>query len=79
MIKIQGYSLTLAGLLVVPYVAAPLVKEDFNVSDAPEAPPTASIMLATTAVAEVQFNNLSDELIEVAAPIPVTSALIRST
>ena len=27
----------------MPYVAAPLVKEDFNVSDAPEAPPTASI------------------------------------
>ena len=76
MTKIQGYALRLAGLLAVPYMVAPLLKEDFDGSDAPKAPPTASIVLATTGVAEVQFNNLSDEPIPVTVPIPVTPPVI---
>jgi hypothetical protein len=47
--KIDGYALTLAALMALPYVAAPLVKEDFT-ADAPEAPPTASIVLTSAAV-----------------------------
>ena len=69
--KIQGYALTLAGLLAVPYIAAPL-KDDFDASDAPKSPPTASIVLSATGdtgdAAEVQFNTVSDEPIEVTTP-----------
>jgi hypothetical protein len=66
---IQGYALTLATLLTVPYITAPLLKEDFDVSDAPESPPAASIVLSATGDAvEVQFNTVSDEPIEVTRP-----------
>jgi hypothetical protein len=65
--NIQGYALTLAALLAVPYIAAPL-RNDFDASDAPESPPTASIVLSATGGTEVIFNTLSDEPIEVTTP-----------
>ena len=74
--KIDGYALTLAGILAVPYVAAPFLKEDFHAADAPEAPPTAAIVLATSGSAAVAFDTVRDEAIDV-EPFHVIPTVIK--
>jgi hypothetical protein len=75
--KPHGYAWTMAVMLAVPYGAAPFLKEDFDVQDAPEAPPLASIMLSTSGATDIQLNNLSDEVINVAPPVSVKPPVMK--
>lgn len=77
--KIDGYALTLATILAVPYVAAPLLKEDFDPADAPEAPPNVSIVFATTSgSATIAYDTIRDEQIDMPVEQGVRSAQKRS-
>ena len=67
----------MAGMMEVPYVTAPFHKQDFDVQDAPEAPPLASITLATSGATDIQFNNLSDEVIDVAPPVSTKPPVMK--
>jgi hypothetical protein len=61
--ELDGYALTMAGLLAVSYVASPFVQQDFDVSDMPvDAPPVASVTLATSGTA---LDAVRDEIIDV--------------
>jgi hypothetical protein len=62
----------MAGMMAVPYVAAP-----FDVQDAPEAPPLATIMLSTSSATDIQFNNLSDEVIDLAPTVSVKPPVMK--
>ena len=74
---LAGYAWAIAGMMAVPYVTAPFVKQDFDVQDAPEAPPLASVTLATSGASDVQFNNLSDEVIDVAPPVSIKPPVMK--
>ena len=63
--KIDGYSLTMAALLALPYLAAPFSPE-FDASDAPDAPTMASIAAASTSDITVVFDTILDVEIDVA-------------
>jgi hypothetical protein len=71
--KIDGYALTLAAILGVPYVLAPLLREDFDASGPPEAPPNASIVLASSGSATTVYETVRDEQIDM-GPAPTISA-----
>ena len=60
--KIDGYSLTMAALLALPYLAAPFSPE-FDASDAPT---MASIAAASTSDITVVFDTILDVEIDVA-------------
>lgn len=63
---IRILSPAVAAVVATPFLAAPFVGRDFDVHDAPEAPPLSAITIVSTASdVHVAYNTISDEPVDV--------------